>query len=1387
MALVLKDRVKQTAAAPGTGTITLGATAAGFQSFASVGNGNTTYYAIVDPVSGDWEVNYGVYTSSGTTLTRNATPLSSSTGTLVNFTGTVDVFLTYPSEKAVWQDLSGVVAQQSFGAITATSAALTSGTITTAPVNATDIVNKEYADSIASGLNYHQPVNYGSTAALPAYTYNNGSSGVGATITANANGALSLGGGSPTATQRVLIKDEVSGNAPYNGVYVVTQAGSAGTPFILTRATDYDTSGTGTNEIDQGDYVLVISGTLASTAWVQQTPLPITVGTTALTFLQFNAPITYTAGTGLNLSPATTFNISNTGVSASTYGSASAVPVFAVNAQGQITSVTNTNIAISGSAVSGNISGSAGSVANSLTLGTYLTGGTYNGSAAVTATVDATSANTASKVVARDSSGNFSAGTITATLSGSATSATTATNLTGGAANQIAYQSASGTTSFATAPSASNQVLSWNGSAFSWSAGTISGVPLGSNLNSLTAGTYLTGTAYNGSAAQTWSVNATSANTASTVVARDASGNFSASTITASLSGNATSATTATTATTSTYSTYLSSVGSYVWNNATASTGYVNGISNSFVDPSGGFPSYGDVMTMNSYPGGGGALQLYSPYGSAYPDLNLRFRTADYSAGGAWTAWKIILDSANYNSYAPTLTGTGASGTWSINVTGSAGSAGSATTAVTLTSTQSNWASTGVVSNVVGMLGWKNYGNSHVIFDASNSTSPSGTSVNNTNPTYAWGASYPTLMGWNGSATYGVRVDRAYQADYLYSSLAAYATIYYDYNNTAFYLDPASNVSAALAGSVGLNTTNPINPAWGTASTTKQLFVYGNNYAVFNLRADDISSTYYTMGAGGGRFYAAYDNNTGVHRLTFYGDNTGFNNVTSPSYNIHLAGTGYATSDWRAPIFYDSDNTSYYADPSGTSQFNEFYANNIYANAGQKVWARYAGGTTYAASLYWNSLQLGNNGNNYIFAGQNATGGLLDIYVNATSYSPTVSGTHAARFDSNGYVYNFVATASPIFYDYNNSAYYVDPASTSNLNNLTIGNYNQNQSYPGILICGNTGYNYNFSNGSWSSSITAGILANCADQWEMAIHDSGERVVSPFIFYGGTGANYILMGRDIGWGTTYIQAASSFRAPIFYDSNDTTYYVDPNSVSSQSSILVGYNSASPYVYNVASTGYLTFGTTSDTANYAIKTEIENYSGAYSKLRFKWYTGIQYYASNYYGGHRFYDIDGTQYFGIGVGSGANWSYSIYSHRAPIFYDLDNTGYYVDPASTSILNVLNCYGNVTAYYSSDIKFKTNVRDIPNAIETVESIGGKLFDWTDEYLEEHGGEDPYFMRKEDFGVVAQDVLKVFPVAVRTRPDGSLAVDYEKLSALAFAAVAELSTRVKSLEARI
>jgi hypothetical protein len=102
MPLVLKDRVKESSTTTGTGTLTLGGAASGFQSFSVIGNGNTTYYAIVDSASGDFEVGIGTYTSSGTTLSRDTVLESSNAGALVDFAaGSKDVFVTYPAERSV--------------------------------------------------------------------------------------------------------------------------------------------------------------------------------------------------------------------------------------------------------------------------------------------------------------------------------------------------------------------------------------------------------------------------------------------------------------------------------------------------------------------------------------------------------------------------------------------------------------------------------------------------------------------------------------------------------------------------------------------------------------------------------------------------------------------------------------------------------------------------------------------------------------------------------------------------------------------------------------------------------------------------------------------------------------------------------------------------------------------------------------------------------------------------------------------------------------------------------------------------------------------------------------------------------------------------------------
>lgn len=761
MALALKDRVKETTTTTGTGTVTLAGAASGFQSFAAVGDGNQTFYAISDAATGDWEVGVGTYTASGTTLSRTTVVSSSNAGSLVNFAaGTKDVFVTYPASRSVYLDAAGSAVTTldigTLGTSTAniTTANITGGTVSTTPVSGNDLVNKSYVDTLAaSGIHFHQPVRVESPINLNA-TYNNGTAGVGATLTnAGTQAALVIDGVTVSVADRVLVYEQTT--QTQNGIYVVTDVGSGSTNWILTRSSDADTyvinSAAGLSE---GSTVFVQQGaTGAGETYTCNTSGVITFGTTNITFAQISSAQIYSAGTGLTLS-GTQFSITNTGT-AGTYGSASSVPVITTNAQGQVTGVTPTAIAITGAAVSGNISGQAGSVANALTAGTFLTSaGTFDGSAARTFAVDATSANTGDKVVARDASGNFSAGTITATLSGAATSATTATNLAGGAANRIAYQTGAGATTFAVAPTASNQVLNWNGSAFTWSAGTISGVALGSNLNTLTFGTFLTGTSYNGSSAVTIATNATNANTASTIVARDASGNFSAGTITAALNGNATTATTAANVNNGTLTMNVSGTGlsgsqtftanqagaatftvtsnatnantastivardasgnfsagtitAALSGNASTATSATSLNSSNFISqtgtsgnfntdftntPAGTYRYNGDSNAATNNPGGGWWLVQNMRHTNAsnswgtqvawgWEDNANRLATRNVS-GGSFGAWVYYLNSSNYTSYAPSLTGSGASGTWGIAITGNAGNTSSISNAV---------------------------------------------------------------------------------------------------------------------------------------------------------------------------------------------------------------------------------------------------------------------------------------------------------------------------------------------------------------------------------------------------------------------------------------------------------------------------------------------------------------------------------------------------------------------------------------------------------------------------------------------------------------------------------------------------------------------------------
>jgi len=117
MPLVVRDRVNETSTTTGTGTFTLAGAVTGFQTFSAIGNGNTTYYAIVLQGGSEWEVGLGTYTSSGTTLSRDTVLSSSNSGSLVNFSaGTKNVFCDYPAPKAVYGDATDTAFEAQFAA-----------------------------------------------------------------------------------------------------------------------------------------------------------------------------------------------------------------------------------------------------------------------------------------------------------------------------------------------------------------------------------------------------------------------------------------------------------------------------------------------------------------------------------------------------------------------------------------------------------------------------------------------------------------------------------------------------------------------------------------------------------------------------------------------------------------------------------------------------------------------------------------------------------------------------------------------------------------------------------------------------------------------------------------------------------------------------------------------------------------------------------------------------------------------------------------------------------------------------------------------------------------------------------------------------------------------
>jgi hypothetical protein len=278
----------------------------------------------------------------------------------------------------------------------------------------------------------------------------------------------------------------------------------------------------------------------------------------------------------------------------------------------------------------------------------------------------------------------------------------------------------------------------------------------------------------------------------------------------------------------------------------------------------------------------------------------------------------------------------------------SAACSGNAATATTLSGDQSNWASLRT-SAVANMLGWKNYGNNHIIFDASASTSPTGSAVNNTNAAVAWSASYPSLMGWNGSSTYGLRVDSARVSD-LTSGSSASCT---GNAATATYASTAGRAYPYRVGGVDLNfnwSGQSGQPPWlWGGSDGSNMYVYNpSNFSVNYATTSGTSSacsgnaataTTASNAIGVGQSWTdvtasralstTYTNSTGRSIMVFLtirgGASNGLFNVT-----VSINGTVYGRiAGWGLNVYSGSSiiipsGATYAFAPTGTMSLNQW-------------------------------------------------------------------------------------------------------------------------------------------------------------------------------------------------------------------------------------------------------------------------------------------------------------------------------------------------------------------------------------------------------------------------------------------------------------------------------
>jgi len=526
--------------------------------------------------------------------------------------------------------------------------------------------------------------------------------------------------------------------------------------------------------------------------------------------------------------------------------------------------------------------------------------------------------------------------------------------------------------------------------------------------------------------------------------------------------------------------------------------------------------------------------------------------------------------------------------------------------------------------------------------------------------------------------------------DYAQGAGSLRAPIFYDSNDTNYYVNP--NSGSRL---FDLNIE-------GTGN--KYLYIYstsGNEAMVRYIGGS--SSSWYV----GKRTAAQLVGTADFH---FYSEAAG-----ATVAGIDTAGNIFANSSVRAPIFYDSNDTSYNLDPNGTSVLN-----------GINVWGEIGPRRNDVQSL----LRSYNT----------SAGSPLQFFLDHNYANVDIGNNRGAIFGYGTY-WEFANSArAPIFYDSDNTGYYFNGAGISQGFGFAIrgdqgSTATQNQLF--LWDAGNT------------TTSAIGFKANGGDFTNPTGNGDGYNTYFTmdtdgrgWVFRRGTGGTNFAAAYTSGWilNNGIWQAQASMRAPIFYDSNDTGYYIDPNATSVCSTVQA-----------------INFQATAAHGN-----------------------GYRFWASDSYKIYMSSSGNGT--WGGRVAGETTSDYNMYFRMT----GGTNRGFVFSAGSAGTTKVAGIdasgngrfIGDVVAYSSSDARLKENLEVIPNALDKVQALSGYTFDWNDK-------QDAYEVGKRDVGVIAQDVEAVLPEVVVDRElTGYKAVNYEKLVPLLIEAIKELKAEVETLK---